>query len=338
MKHLFFGPLLSVFIAAPALAGPELFIEDFIGTVNVETSSMSKISVVREDNMKGVNLYKDGDSLKVDGGIKKPNGNDCKGYYGSYSISWFKRESQGDWGGYENLEDYPILTIKAPKDTTLIIRNSIPFLTAGDMNTADVNLSFCGKVNLGDLSGDLQSKIRGSGDLIVGDVGGNADVEIRGSGDVEMGNVKDLRLKVTGSGDAEAGKVRSADIRVGGSGDVKIEDVSGPVSVESSGSSDVEIGAVTGDFIYEGRGSGDLSADSVSGRISVDVSGSGDVNIDAGETPVLNVSTSGASEFSFDGVAKNADLYASGASDIYVNKVTGDVRSKESGAADINID
>jgi len=338
MKSVFYAALLSTFIALPAHAGPELFVEDFIGTINIETVSASKISVTQDKNMKGVNLYQDGNSLKIDGGIKRPDGNDCKGYYGSYSISWFKKESNGEVGGYENLEDYPNLTVNVPKDATLIIRNSIPFIKAGDLDSADVKLVSCGKVNLGDLSGELLADIRGSGDLTTGDVDGNADIQIRGSGDVEIGDAEDLRLKVTGSGDVQAEDVRSADIEVRGSGDVEIENVNGPLGVDSSGSSDVDIGKVTGDFVYDGRGSGDLSIDSVSGRISVDIGGSGDASIDGGKVSSLKVSASGASEFDFGGVAETADLYAAGASDIYVSKVTGEVRSKESGAADIDID
>ena len=338
IKPIFCAALLSSFIALPAYAGPELFIEDFVGTINVETVSASKISISQDKNMKGVNLYQEGDSLKIDGGIEKPDGNDCKGYYGSYSISWFKKENRGDLGGYKDLDDYPNLTVTAPKDTTLIIRNSIPFLTAGSLGSADLKLVSCGKVTLGDLSDGLIADIRGSGDLNVGDISGHADIHIRGSGDVDIGNGGDLRLKVTGSGDVRAGNVRSADIAVRGSGDVEIEDVNGPLGVESSGSSDVDIGDVSGDFVYDGRGSGDLSVSSVTGRVSVDIGRSGDADISGGMVSSLKVSASGASEFDFGGVAETADLYAAGASDIYIRKVTGEVRRKESGAADITID
>ena len=137
IKSVFYAVLLSSVITAPAFAGPELSIEDFVGTINVQTSPDSKISITQDENMTGVNLYQDGDSLKLDGGIEKPDGNDCKGYYTSYSVSWFKKESNGKQGGYKNLKDYPKLTINVPKDTKLIIRNSIPFLTAEGLGAAD---------------------------------------------------------------------------------------------------------------------------------------------------------------------------------------------------------
>ena len=334
---LFYTALISAAMTAPAFAGPELFIEDFVGTVLVETTPDSTISISREDNMSGVNLYTDGGNLKIDGGIKNPEGNDCKGYYGSFSISLFKKQSDGRVGGYKNLDDFPKLSISAPKDTKLIIRNSIPFLTAGDLGAADLKLSSCGKVDLGHLSDDLMASIRGSADVDMGHVGGNATLEVRGSGDVTMGDAKDLYLKVSGSGDVEAGNVRAGEITVRGSGDVELGNVNGPLGVESSGSSDLDIGDVVGDFIYDGGGSGDLKVNSVSGRISVDINGAGDMSIHDGKATSLKVSASGASEFDFGGVAETADLYASGASHIYVNNVIGDVRSRETGAADIDV-
>lgn len=337
MKRFIYGALLSATLAAPAFAGPELIIENFVGTVKLETSTASKISVTREDNMKGVNLYSDGDSLKIDGDVKKPDGNKCKGYYGSYNIGWFKKESNGEFGGYEDLEDYPQLTVKVPENATLIIRNSIPFLTAStDLAGADIDMRYCGKVYLDNITEGLRANIRGSGDLEAKDAG-SVDVVVKGSGDVTLRDAGLVKLSISGSGDAELRNVGATQIDISGSGDVELEKVDGALSVESAGSGDVEVGDVAGDFVYDGRGSGDADIASVTGRISIDVAGSGDVDIDGGETSILQISSSGASNVSFDGVAQNADLYASGASDIYVTKVTGEVRSKERGAADITV-
>jgi hypothetical protein len=311
-------------------------IEDFVGRITVVETSSSKIKVTREDNMKGVNLYEDGGNLKIDGGINDPDGDKCKGYYGQFNITWFKKNNSGEFGGYEDLEDYPQLTIEAPKDTALVIRNSVPFMTAGDLGSVDANLGHCGKVNLGDIAGDVRANIRGSGDLSAGNIG-NAVINVRGSGDVEFEDAGHVEIFISGSGDAEFNNVRSAEVSVSGSGDVSFEDIDGPLSVESHGSGDFEAGDVNGDFVYDSHGSGDLEIDSITGRASVDIAGSGDADIDDGDVSELRVSTTGSSDFRFDGTAESADLYASGASDIYVNEVTGEVRSKERGAADISV-
>jgi len=337
LKHIILSTTISL-LASPAFAnGPELLIEDFVGTVKVENSGSDKISITRKENIKGVNFITQGRDLKIDGGIEKPDGSDCKSYYGKYNITLFKKNGSGEFGGYENLEDYPQLTIQAPEDAVMIIRNSIPFLTGENFGEADLELSSCGKVTLGDVSGDLRSNIRGSADLKAEDVGA-VDIDIRGSGDVVIESAEFVSLSVAGSGDAEFGNVQGANVSVSGSGDIQFDNIDGSFAAESRGSGDIEAEDITGDFIYDAGGSGDLDIGSVTGhRLSIAVSGSGDVDIDDGNVASLQISASGASEVSFDGTAENADLVATGASDIYVNKVTGEVRSKERGAADIDV-
>lgn len=338
LKTFTLAALASTMLAGTAFAnGPELLIEDFVGTIKIENSASNTISIIRDKNMKGVNLVEQGDSLKIDGGISKPDGNKCKGYYGSYSLGLFKKEKSGEFGGYEDLEDYPQITIKAPKDTVLVIENSIPFITAEDLGGTDMSLRYCGKVNLGDVTGDLRANIRGSADVTTKDAG-DVYVDIRGSGDLDVQNASFVSLSVAGSGDAEFEKVTGADVSVSGSGDVSFDDIGGSLAAESRGSGDISAGNVAGDFIYDGGGSSDLDIGDVGGsRISIDVSGSGDVSIDGGNVKTLHISSSGASEVDYGGTAQTADLVATGASDIWVDKVTGDVRSKERGSADISV-
>lgn len=338
LKKLTLAALATTMLTATAFAnGPELLIQDFVGTIKIENSASDNISITRDKNMKGVNSIEQGDNLKIDGGISEPDGNKCKGYYGSYSLGLFKKETSGEFGGYEDLEDYPQITISAPQDTVLVIENSIAFVTAEDLGGTDLGLRYCGKVNLGDVMGELRADIRGSADLTARNVG-NVDVDIKGSGDLDVQNAKLVKLSVAGSGDAEFENVKSADVSVSGSGDISFGDIDGSLAAESRGSGDIDAGDVAGDFIYDGGGSGDLDIGDVTGdRISIDVSGSGDVSIDGGDVQNLNITTSGASEVYYGGTAENADLVATGASDIRVDKVTGEVRSKERGAAEISV-
>ena len=337
-KQITLGIIASTLLASTALAnGPELLIQDFVGTLKIENSLSGNISVTRDANMKGVTLIEQGDSLRIDGGIEKPDGNKCTGYYGSFDIDLFKKNRSGEFGGYEDLEDYPQMTISAPIETVLVIKNSIAFVTAEELGATDLDLRFCGKVNLGDVTGELRANIRGSADVTALDVGDVA-VTIKGSGDLDVQNADFVSLSVAGSGDAEFEDVKSADVKVTGSGDVDFGNIDGALSAVSRGSGDIDAGDVAGDFIYDARGSGDLDIGDVMGtRIAITVSGSGDVNIDGGDVKILNINASGASEVDYDGTAENADLIATGASDIYVGKVTAELRSKERGAADISV-
>ena len=338
LKQFALAALATTVLAGTAYAdGPKIFIEDFVGTIKIENGLSDNISILRDKNMKGVNLVEQGNNFKIDGGISKPDSNKCKGYYGSFSFGLFKKEKSGEFGGYEDLEDYPQITLRAPKDAILVIDNSIAFVTGEDLGGADLDLSYCGKVNLGSIVGDLRADIRGSADLTTLDVG-DVDVKIKGSGDLDVQNAGIVTLSVMGSGDAEFDNVKSADVRLSGSGDISFGDINGPFLAESRGSGDIDAGNVAGDFIYDAGGSGDLDIGDVTGkRISIDVSGSGDVDVDGGDVQTLKISASGASDVGYDGTAETADLVASGASDIFVNEVTGEVLSKEGGASDISV-
>lgn len=338
LKTISLAALATALLTGTAFAdGPELLIEDFVGTIKIENSASNNISITSDENMKGVNLIEQGDGLKIDGGIEEPESDKCKGYYGNYSFDLFKKKSSGGFGGYEDLEDYPQITVSVPKDTVLVIENSIAFITAEDLGGTDLDLRHCGKVNLGNVAGDLRANIRGSADLTAKDIG-DVYVDIKGSGDLKVENAKFVSLSVAGSGDAEFENVLGADVTVSGSGDVSFGDIAGSFGAKSRGSGDIEAGDVSGDFIYEGGGSSDLDIGDVVGkRISIDVSGSGDVNIDGGNVQTLNITASGSSEVDYGGTAETADLVATGASDIWVDKVTGDVRSKERGSADISV-
>lgn len=338
LKNIALTTLATTLLTGTAFAnGPELFIEDFVGTIKIENSNSNKISITRDKNMSGVNLVEQGSGLKIDGGIERPDSDKCKGYYGSYSFGLFKKESSGEFGGYEDLEDYPQITITAPDDTVLIIENSIPFITAEDLGATDLELRSCGKVNLGNVTGDLRANIRGSADLTAKDVG-DVFVDIRSSGDLGVDNAKFVSLSVAGSGDAEFDNVVRADVSVSGSGDIELGNIAGSFAAESRGSGDIDAGNVSGDFVYDAGGSGDLDIGDVIGkRIAIDVSGSGDVNIEGGTVETLTITASGASEVDYGGTAQTADLIATGASDIWVDEVTGEVRSKERGAADISV-
>ncbi|WP_017931564.1 GIN domain-containing protein [Robiginitomaculum antarcticum] len=329
-------PLLASAFAMSAQAedGPELVIENFVGTVTLITDNTAPLSVASVTNKKDMTQHNDGENLVIDGGIRKPDGDKCKGYYGNWS--WSKKKS-GTIGGYEDIEDYPKLTISAPSNTILVVRNSIPFIETGDLGGANVEVQACGKINMGDLDGDLRVELSGSGDIMAGNVH-DADLNLRGSGDVSIKNARDLRADLSGSGDIVTGNVANADISLRGSGDIELEDVTGKLNLSLRGSGDVSVGNVSGGAEASMRGSGDIEIDSISGPTRLESSGSGDIEVDDGDTDMLYISSSGSSTIEYGGTAKDADLRATGAADIYVHHVTGSVDQRESGSADIDID
>lgn len=329
-------PLLASIFALPAAADqrPELVIEDFVGTITLKTAANSSLEVTSLENNDDLTQEAEGDRLIINGGIAKPDSKKCKGYYGSWS--WNERKSE-TFGGYEDLEDYPKLTITAPSDTVLVIRNSIPFIESGDLGGADLEIQACGKVNMGDISGDIRVELSGSGDVTAGDVE-NAELNLRGSGDVSIDNAQAVTANLTGSGDIVTGNMTRADLSLRGSGDVEFEDVSGAVNATLTGSGDINGGDIDGGVEAILRGSGDIELGDVTGPTRLESRGSGDIVVDGGSTEMLYIESSGSSTISYGGTAQNAELTASGSSDIYVERVKGVADMRESGSSDIEID
>lgn len=334
---------LAMPLTAMADTRPELVIEDFIGTINWVNGS-GDVRVTQQKNAGSLNLKSNAGGLLIDGGISDPDGENCKGYYGSYDISLFgdKKRNSGKFGGYEDLDDYPILDIALPSNTKLVIRNAIVF-TKGkpDLAEANLDLSDCGKINLGDIEGILSIQSRGSSDVTLGDAG-EIQAELRGSGDLEAQNIGDVTYKGRGSGDVSLEKVGNLNLTTSGSGDAEIEDVMGYAKLSSSGSGDIDIGSVGDDLEYKGSGSGDLSVDEIRGDgnniVDLSTSGSGDISIGDGAIAYLTVSAAGSANVTVDGIIKDADVRASGSSDIYLDTVTGDIKQRTSGSSDIHID
>ena len=328
-------------VAAQADSQKTLIIENFVGTINW-TNGSGDISITKERNEEGTRIYK-GNEFIIDGEIENVKGAKCKGYYGSYDISLFgkKESNKGKFGGYEDLEDYPIFDVSVPKDTKLIIRNSIVFTEGNpDFSSADLSLNHCGKINMGDVAGKVYLEGRGSADLNMGDAE-EFRSEMRGSGDIEAGTIGFLRSEGRGSGDIQVAQATNIDLEMSGSGDVEVDDVTGSAIIEASGSGDFDFGKIGGSLDFQGSGSGDLSVDGLgdngNSRVSLERSGSGDVSIDDGDISELYVRASGSSSIDIDAVVQNAVLKASGSSDIFVDTVLGSLEKSTSGSSDIDI-
>lgn len=321
--------------APAAFAGDSLEIKDFIGSINWSNGPMS-VDIQENAGTTKINGRR---NMTVDGGIKKLRGANCKSSYGSYNIDWFGKKKEGRFGGYENLEDYPILNITLPSDTTLMISNSIVFTDgAPDIGDADLALRHCGKVNLGDVQNTLALDSRGSADVTVGATGQIA-ASLKGSGDLTGGDTGDVLIKSHGSGDVELGDVASIEISLHGSGDLDVGDVDGAVDISSHGSGDAGLNNVTGSLRYSGHGSGNLDVSSVEGsELSLKSHGSGDIDIGGGYVESLEIIVRGSASVDFSGEAKAANLTANGSGDIRVSRVSGAAEIKSSGSGDVEID
>lgn len=325
-------------LSAPAFAAePVLTIKNYVGKITIETRPGADMDVTQKKRASDVDISSRSGALTIDGGIDEPDGDGCKGYYGNFSWSWSgKKSKKSDIGGYEDLDDYPNLTITGPENLMVVIDNAIPFGSIGTISGADINIDYCGKLTMADINGPAKLGIRGSGTIDAENIETLVSV-IKGSGDLSFETVGEADLIIKGSGNVDFEKAASLNLEISGSGDVEADDVSGALFIQSSGSGDVSVDSVGEELTYTGRGSTDLSIDEISGRALIKVSGSGDVDIDQGTLETLIVTARGSSDVRFDGSTESADLTASGSADIYVGEITGKKSTSTSGSADIDI-
>ncbi len=343
MRKFIFAMLMSGLMSTTALAndGQVLEIKNFIGTIEWSNGPELEADIVRENDT--LDLTMSDNKLVVDGGLEEVDTTNCRGYSGKYSFSWSwgKKEdgkkSQGRFGGYKDLDEFPKLKLTIPADVDVIINESIPFTYgAPDVGSLSSETRGCGDIEIGNAQDFIKIKSSGSGDFTAANVP-EAEISLRGSGDIELGDIDSLVLNLSGSGDGSVVSAGSAEISIKGSGDVEIGDVSGDLFADSHGSGDMNFGSVRGDLAYKGRGSGDFYADSAYGRVSLELKGSGDAEIDAGDVSELYITASGSSNVEFGGTAATANLRVSGAADIEVERVTGELVQSDSGAADIDV-
>jgi len=300
---------------ANAKDAPVLKIENFIGTVEIITGDFDKIKITDAD---GANFSRDGNGLELNDDIS----------IWSYNCRYKKDKpmvGKGKWGwrtggkDYRYISEFPLVKITAPANVHLEIDKSIIFGNVGNVGSAHLHIGSCG-------------------DMKFGDVNGNLDVSISGSGDIILGNAGVSDISVSGAGDLTAKNLTSADIQVSGSGDLVLSSITGFADIGSSGAGDVEIGSVGGGLSIHSSGASDLEIESVTGGdLTIRVSGSSDITIDDGSVETLFIKASGASDVTYNGSSVNAEARASGASDIYIKNPSGRLRTSDSGAADVNV-
>lgn len=329
----------ALLMGTSALAdGPTLEITNFVGQILV-TQAPGNIDV---SGAESGTLSTGGDTTTIDGGMEFNNSN-CRNVNGKVSLSFGK--SNWNWikGGYKDLDEYPKLSITVPEGSNFVLRDSVIFGTLPDLANADMKLSSCGDLEMGDITGALNAQISGSGDLQTGDVKGRADIKISGSGDFEAGDVTDADISISGSGDANVGDIilkdrSTAKIRVSGSGDIEAGRIRGNADVRVTGSGDAKLGEIDGDAIIESNGSGDITIDSVDGTtLSVRSNGSSDVKIESGDVTSIMVSTNGSSLADLDVRTVSASVKAGGASDVYIKDASGEREVSRRGSASVKI-
>lgn len=322
----------------------EILIKDFYGTVELELSGSSDITVAKSGPEASSVSIRGGSDKIIDGGTEI-NRKRWHREYQNQRRGWRGQQKRDQDPVFEDmLQKRPTVTISAPVGTDIIVEGSAVKFTVsggdagrveitdnihllaklGDFALGELAVHGRGYMEAGDVAGDFQGSVHGSGDLYVGDIG-RAQVSVHGSGDMKVEDVNGpLQASVHGSGDLTIGNVAgSLQASVHGSGDLDIEDVAGSGEANVHGSGDLEISSIASGLESSVHGSGDLSVGRVNGNIDASVHGSGELDIDRGEANSVDATVSGSGEFRFGGTSKTAKLKSGNAGSIRMGEVTG---------------
>lgn len=130
---------------------------------------------------------------------------------------------------------------------------------------------------------------------------------------------------------------RGAGISLDGlNGNAEIGDVDGALDVRTNGLNEVRTGRMRTATI-SASGNSSVRITEVNGQLSAQTSGLGCVKVKAGAVSALNVQASGSSQFCFDGAADTAILSVSGMGKIDVAKVKAKPIKRRSGMGEINV-
>ena len=136
-------------------------------------------------------------------------------------------------------------------------------VSAAEVKDPVLHLSGSGDAQLDKVSGTLDGRLTGSGDLSIGRADVSvADVASSGSGDISVddGDFTAVTARLTGSGDLSLGEGKIGSLTVGasGSGGAQVDAVVGDADLSASGSGDIEVHEVTGQMKQAHHGSASI--------------------------------------------------------------------------------
>ena len=285
MKALILATLLASGAASGVLAAdiPSVEIRNAVATVEVLAENRSDIAVTLSQgssNLPPVRIEHQGGHWVLDGGVGEGR-TSCLGntlWFGSSSVGGQRVRVRGLTT--VRLRDAPHIVVHMPLDVRLAADGAV-FGTVSPSASLGLSARGCGDWRLGEVRGDAELSMNGSGD-VRGEGAGRVKGAIVGSGDLSLTEARGgADLSVNGSGDVHLARVEGpVRASVAGSGDIRIADGHAPqIQVSLNGSGDFTFGGAAGSVQAATAGSGDIRIHSATGPVSSSKAGSGDITI-----------------------------------------------------------
>ena len=290
------GPGVPTAVASASHAAPELTVRNAVAILKVipEDRADIAIEIANPGMLTTPTVRLDGSELVIDGGISTRRIQNC-----GRTPTEFSAEVRGI--GVVGPTQAPVITARVPKNVKLTTSGAVS-ASVGPAAAAELELSGCGDVSVGDVAGVLKVDTSGSGDVttgaaqsaeissagsgdsIVGVVAGKVEISLAGSGSATVASGGGpLDVSIAGSGDVSVngGAMQNADISIAGSGGVTIGGSVQTLEVSIAGSGDVDVKGAAQSVDASIMGSGDVTVASVSGGVQKSIMGSGGVTVGA---------------------------------------------------------
>ena len=239
--------VLSTFAGGAQAA--DLLLQGVVGRVEVINEARSDIAVDVRPGSAAVpvpRVTRSGNRVVIDGGVDPRQ---CNNNRGVTTVTL-----RG--GGEFNLDQAPVITVRAPRSLSIVSRNGA---VQGRVGSAQ----------------DLALSSGGCSNWTVGDVAGTLRLDQSGGAQARAGGARIANLEASGGGFIRTGAVASLNADASGGGRIDVAQADGPTSLGASGGAHVTVG--------RGR----------TGLLRANASGAGHINY-GGSAQSLDASASGA--------------------------------------------
>lgn len=274
-------------IAAPA-AAQDVEIRDAVARVVVipENRADIAVEVIPGRGLPPLKVTRRGNDVLIDGELHENRRNqswNCSGGGGYWSPA---ETPPGDMTvrvrGRDPIRvaDAPLVTIRTPMDVDVSVGGAV-WGAVGRAGSVSFENMGCGNWTFANVSGELETSLKGSGDIRAG-TSGSLEVSLMGSGEVQAGATGEAETSIMGSGNIRLAAARDLEANIMGSGDITVGRVEGPVEANIPGSGNIVVeGGRTPNLNANIMGSGDIVFRGQAGNVSANIMGSGDVRVNS---------------------------------------------------------
>ena len=236
-----------------ATQAQDLYLDQAVARVVIIPEARSDIAVTVQQGRAPIALRvsRQGPRTVVHGGYEA---NQCHNNNGSTRVRLRQM-------GTINIEDAPLVTVRAPRSLTVRTRGGAVHGRVGALDNLTLSSGGCSQWSIADVAGTIA-------------------LNQSGGASATVGRARTARFGASGGGTIRAQSVGSLDADASGGGTIRVGSVNGPTTAEASGGGGVKVeGGRTGLLRASASGGGWVDHEGMADALEADASGGGRVNV-----------------------------------------------------------